>query len=77
MLKEEFPYTVSVSWKSYIGSIAAKQAKGYYLLDDIKVLTLDGNYLSLSELSGGSTGIHLYPAKEIEGIRLVSTWPSP
>ena len=55
MLKEEFPYTVSVSWKSYIGSIAAKQAKGYYLLDDIKVLTLDGNYLSLSELSGGST----------------------
>ncbi|MFR9063067.1 MAG: hypothetical protein ACLVJO_04460 [[Clostridium] scindens] len=72
MLKEEFPYTVSVSWKSYIGSIAAKQAKGYYLLDDIKVLTLDGNYLSLSELSGGSTGIHLYPAKEIEGIRLVS-----
>ena len=72
MLKEEFPYNVSVGWKSYIGSLAAEQTKGYYLMDDIKVLTLDGNYLSLSELSGGSTGIHLYPAKESEGVRLVS-----
>lgn len=72
MLNKGFPYTVSVTWKSYIGSIAADQAKGYYLMDDIKVLTLDGSYISLSELSGGSTGIHLYPAKEIEGVRLVS-----